>query len=262
MKPKNPMKAKFNTIHYQTGDREGILMDLLLECPEESPGSHPLLIILHGLTGYKEEAHLAALAKMAGENGIAALRADLYGHGANSGSFRDHTLRKWIAEIGQLVSGAKMQGRYSKIFLCGHSQGALCALLAAAAEPDRIDGVVALAPALKIPEQARKGTLFGLDFDPENVPDEVRLWDRTLSGGYIREAQSVRAEEAAAYEGPVLFVHSDSDERVPVTVSQEAAGQYRNAQLIITRGDTHDFDLHPDDMVNAVRSWLLQQLLN
>ena len=254
-------KTTFRTLHYQASDPEGILLDILQEEPEGSADSFPLLLILHGLTGYKEEAHLAALARMAAGNGFASLRADLYGHGASGGSFRDHTLRKWIAEIQKLVCDAKTLGRYSRIFLCGHSQGALCALLAAATCPDKIDGVIALAPALRIPDQAREGTLFGLHFDPGNVPAEVTVWEKTVSGSYIRDAQSVRAEDAAAYEGPVLFVHSDTDERVPAAVSQEAARQFKNTQLVITHGDTHDFDLHPEDMTDAVQSWLFRQIL-
>ena len=231
----------------------------ITESPAAGGGKVPLLIILHGLTGYKEEPHLAALAEMCREIGFASLRPDLYGHGESGGSFREHDLRKWIAEIRELVSWARAGALYSGIYLCGHSQGALCALIAAGKEQD-IAGVIALAPALKIPEQARKGTLFGLSFDPEHVPDEAVVWDKVLSGNYIREAQSVCPEEVTAYKGPVLFVHSDADERVPVSVSEEAVKAFGNAQIVITHGDTHDFDLHPEEMTKAVRKWLLSQL--
>ena len=92
------------------------------------------------------------------------------------------------------------------------------------------------------------------------MPDEAVVWDKVLSGNYIREAQSVCPEEVTAYKGPVLFVHSDADERVPVSVSEEAVKAFGNAQIVITHGDTHDFDLHPEEMTKAVRKWLLSQL--
>ncbi len=234
--------------------------NLLLDLPADAKKTPPLLIILHGLTGFKEEAHLAAIAKAAAGIGFAALRPDLYGHGAGSGSFRDHTPQIWIEEIRGLVSEARKSGRWSAVFLCGHSQGALCAILAAAADPGQVDGVIQIAPALKIPEQARRGTLFGLRFDPAHVPAEVRIWDEALDGAYIRSAQALRAEDGAAYPGPVLFVHSDADERVPLTVSVEAVRQYPRAQLTVLGGDTNDFDRHPKLLAEAVTTWLLQQI--
>ena len=239
----------------RTIDDDGILIDMLYDYPDRGSGRCPLLIILHGLTGYKEEAHLAELARMAKEAGFASLRADLYGHGAGGGSFHDHTLRKWTDQIRKLIRDAAGDERFSGLFLCGHSQGGLCALLAASCQ-EETDGVIALAPALKIPEQARKGALFGHVFDPGNVPDEVTVWDKPLSGNYIREAQSVRDEEITAYKGPVLFVHSDTDERVPAEVSRNAVKKFRNAQLVMMHGDTHDFDLHPEVMADAVCQWL------
>lgn len=237
-------------------------MNILMEEAKNKQAVPSLIIILHGLTGYKEEPHLAALAKMATDIGFTSLRADLYGHGASEGSFYDHSLRKWIAEIRGLLAEARGSGKYARIILCGHSQGALCALLAAAQDPDSVDGVIALAPALRIPDQARAGTLFGLSFDPAQVPNEVMVWGRPLSGAYLREAQTIYAEEAASYPGPVLFVHSDTDERVPAEVSISAAKQYQKADLVITHGDTHDFDRHPDVLADAVRTWLTQHFIH
>ena len=231
---------------------------VLLSVPEGQTAG-PLLIILHGLTGYKEEKHLAALAESACAAGFTVLRPDLYGHGQGEGAFRDHTLQIWIKQIRSLVRGAAESGNYSGIFLCGHSQGALCALLAAAQEESAVSGVCAVAPALKIPEQARAGTLFGLSFDPENVPDEVSVWGKPLSGDYVRKAQAVSAEDAQAYKGPVLFVHSDADERVPLSVSEEAVSHFKNARLIVLHGDDHDFDRRPDLLARAVTAWLLEQ---
>ena len=247
------------TYDYPYFDRLGALMKPRLIRPVGHDAGRPLLIILHGLTGYKEEPHLEALAAMARSIGFATLQTDLYGHGDCGGSFYDHTLRKWIAQIRWLIDEARSQAEYSKIFLGGHSQGALCALLAAAMEEESVAGVIALAPALRIPEQARKGTLFGLHFDPQNVPPEISVWGKILSGEYIRDAQTLYAEDAASYSGPVLFVHSDTDERVPIEVSEEAAKQYKNAQLVTLHGDTHDFDRHPDALTEAVRTWLLKQ---
>ena len=72
----------------------------------------------------------------------------------------------------------------------------------------------------------------------------------TLSGNYLRVAQSIRVEEAInRYDGPVLVVHGDADETVPVFWGRWAAERYRN-------GDTHCYDNHLDLVTAEVRKWV------
>ncbi|MBQ4425040.1 MAG: alpha/beta fold hydrolase [Lachnospiraceae bacterium] len=239
---------------------DGIALDFSLEIPEDGREKHPLVIIIHGLTGNREEAQLVTLSRKLGELGFATLRADLYGHGASGGAFRDHTVFKWISNIIKLIDYARGQRAFSRLFLCGHSQGGLAVLLAAAMERDRTDGVIALAPALTIPARARKGALFGLIFDPGRVPEEFEFSDGPLSGNYVRTAQLIHAEDAEKYEGPVLFIHGEADEIVPAEVSVRAAQRYKGAQLVIIPGDSHDFDRHADKAAQAAGEWLLQRL--
>ena len=51
-------KAPGESRHYSMRGRTGAAMDLLLDRPEGVEGKIPLVIILHGLTGFKEEAPL------------------------------------------------------------------------------------------------------------------------------------------------------------------------------------------------------------
>ena len=114
-----------------------------------------------------------------------------------------------------------------------------------------------------IPEQARKGELLGARFNPEAVPEiiENKDYNWKLSGNYARVAQMIHVEDAfTAYEGPVLLVHGDADESVPVSCSIEAQKAYRNATLTIVKGDTHCYDYHLEDAVAAVRSWIPRKI--
>lgn len=47
-----------------------------------------------------------------------------------------------------------------------------------------------------------------------------------------------------AYEGPVLILHGDKDELVPLYYSQEALKEYKDAELIVLEGQKHGFDLN------------------
>ena len=104
---------------------------------------------------------------------------------------------------------------------------------------------------------ARKGNLLGQPFDPEHVPDMLEWGDRHLSGNYIRTAQLLDVDEAIRkYEKPVLLVHGDADEAVPIEYSIDAAKKYKNAELVQIPGDTHCYDEHLDQVTAAVKKFL------
>lgn len=251
-------ESEIRNIQHFTIMDDGIGLDAVLEMPKERGEKYPVLIIIHGFTGWKEETHLSAMAKAAKECGYAALRVDMYGHGGSGGRFRDHTLYKWLTNIITVIDYARKMEGAGDIFLMGHSQGGLAVVLAAAMERDVVKGLIPLAPALMIPEGARKGRLLGTDFDPEDIPETVVPGDYPeLGGNYLRVAQTLSVEDAIdRYKGPVLIVHGDTDMTVPFSCSAEAAPRYENCELVNIHGDTHCFDLHLNEAVAAVRSFL------
>ena len=240
---------------------DGTPLEAVLERPEKQSDNTPLMILIHGFTGYKEEPHLNAMAEMMTGLGFAVLRPDLYGHGKSGGHFRDHTIFKWLANITVLIDYARKELPYREIWLAGHSQGGLAVMLAAAMHRDRIKGVVALAPALTIPTWAREGRVHGIFFDPARVPEEFEVGEpEPLSGNYVRAAQLIHPEDSLLYDGPILFVHGDADETIPVGISVEYAGRFRDAELAVIPGGSHCYDYHLDEAVAAVRDWLKRKM--
>lgn len=240
---------------------DGIRLDAILDMPAGGPAKCPLLILLHGFTGYKEERHLEAVARAANACGCAVLRPDLYGHGKSGGTFREHTLYKWLTNALTVIDYGRALDFVTDVFLAGHSQGGLTAILAAAMKRDVIAGLIPLSPAVMIPEGARRGELLGQPFDPDHVPEALVSWDgRELGGNYVRVAQTIRVEDAIArYDGPVLLVHGDADEAVPVRCGIEAAKGFRNSRLVLIPGDDHCYNHHLDQVTDAVSRWLTEQ---
>jgi hypothetical protein len=90
-----------------------------------------------------------ALADWAMEQGRSFLRFDYFGHGASSGDFRQGTVTRWradaLAVIDELADGP--------LILIGSSMGGWLACLAALSRPDRVKGLVLIAPAADFTER-------------------------------------------------------------------------------------------------------------
>ncbi|MBR2766370.1 MAG: alpha/beta fold hydrolase [Blautia sp.] len=245
---------------YLTDDK--IKLNIKLDMPagydSASGAKCPLVIVIHGFTGHMEERHITAVSGTLNEIGYATLRVDMYGHGSSEGEFHDHTLFKWMSNAMTVIDYARSLDFVTDLYLCGHSQGGLMVMLAGAMKADVIKAIIPLSPAAMIPEGARKGELLGQTFDPEHVPDElIREDGRTLGGNYVRVAQTIRVEDFIdRYDGPVLIIHGDQDEAVPVEVGIEAAKRYKNAKLVLIPGDNHCYDYHLDMVTDAVREWM------
>lgn len=237
---------------------DGIRLHAYLDMPAGDPEKCPLVIVIHGITGHSEERHITAVARTFNELGYATLRVDMYGHGKSEGAFRDHTLFKWMTNAMTVIDYALTLPFVTDLYLCGHSQGGMTVMLAAGLKHEFIRGLIPLSPASMIPGLTRRGRFLGNRFDPDRVPEELIIMNGYhLGGNYLRAAQMIHVEDAIPrFHGPVLLVHGDADEAVPLRCSLEASEAYENASLVIIPGDTHCYDRHLDQVLDAIRNWM------
>ena len=223
----------------------GIRLHYKLDLPGDEAGSRfPLVLVIPGLTGHMEEPHITAIADALPLSGYACLRAELYGHGMSGGSFHDHNLFLWALEIMDLIDYVRKMDSVSEIYLCGHSQGGTAAVLGAGLKPDALDGLILLAPAMLMKENAMTGGFPEKFFDPERIPDETLVFDDF--------------DDAIRLYGnrPVLVVHSKTDELVPFRYGEETAAAYQNAELVSIEADDHCFETHIDLVTGAMVRFL------
>ena len=237
---------------------DGIKLDSVLKKPDNFDGKCPIVIIIHGFTGNKDEELLIQASDMLNKNGFATLRTDMYGHGKSDGVFREHTLFKWMSNAMTLIDYARDQEFVTDIYLCGHSQGGLTVMLAAALKHEFVKGIIALSPAAMIPELARKGKLLDSDFDPDHLPDELPTWnEQVLGNNYIRVAQTIHVEESIdRYDGPVLIVQGTNDMPDLMASAKAAHERYKNSEMVLIDGDDHCYGVHMEIMVDAVKNWI------
>lgn len=237
---------------------DGILLNGLLERPDNGAARFPLVVYLHGVTGHMNERQNIAICRAINRAGFGTLRLDLYGHGTSGGNFRDHTLWKWTTNAMTAVSYAAKLPEVSEVWLAGHSQGGLTAMLAGSMLRDRLSGLLLFSPAWLIPEGARRGELLGIRFDPDHLPsDEALDRDYPIGANYVRVAQTIHPDEAArSFQKPVLLLHGMADETVPVDWSDALSGLYQNCTYVQIPDETHCYDRHLASATDAVERWL------
>jgi carboxylesterase len=122
----------------------------------ELPGGPDAVLLLHGLTGATFEMHHLAL-RLAAE-GYRCLAPVMAGHGGAPEALIGLPWTEWVAtarrDLGRLA-GAR------RTFVVGCSMGALAACALAHDQPERVDGLVLLAPAAELSAMGRLGGLLG-----------------------------------------------------------------------------------------------------
>ena len=242
-------------------DDDGIKLHAKLDMPEGySEGDKcPLALVIHGLTGHMEERHIIAVAETFNSLGVASLRVEMYGHGKSGGAFEDHNLFKWLNNAMTAAEYSRALDFVTDMYICGHSQGGVTTMMIAGMMPDVFKAAIPLSPGVMITEGARNGTALRGSFDPENIPETIMVNDeKHVKGSYLRAAQMLDVDWAIGhYKNPVLIVHGDEDEAIPVKYAYEAAEKYADAKLVIISGDDHCYNYHLDEVTAAVRAFML-----
>ena len=106
-------------------------------------GRGPAVVWLSGFNSDMAGAKAQALGRWAQDGGRACVRFDYFGHGASSGRFAEGTVSRWRSDaltvVDELTRGP--------VILVGSSMGGWIATLVALARPERVAGLVLVAPA-------------------------------------------------------------------------------------------------------------------
>jgi len=200
--------------------------------PKGLEGRKPVVICCHGLSG--DISDTVPYGQAAATMGFVACCFDFCGgprgYSLSDGERADNTLLTEVADLAAVYEELSLRADIdsTRMVVMGGSQGGLVAALYAAEHPG-------------------KPKALGLLFPAFNIPDLVRLYTILMHGGrkYAVEAYGLYPlKMIGAYEGPVLILHGDKDELVPLYYSQEALKEYKDAELIVLEGQKHGFDLN------------------
>ena len=123
------------------------------------PGRGPGILFVHGLMSDMEGVKARALSAHAHSRGWAFQRMDLSGHGRSEGAFEECSVSQWRDDVLLALDhfgpepDASCPGAPGRVILAGSSLGGWIALLAALARPERVAGLLLIAPA---PDMTRR----------------------------------------------------------------------------------------------------------
>jgi pimeloyl-ACP methyl ester carboxylesterase len=201
------------------------------------------------MTGTKAQA----LAAWAAETGRSFTRFDYFGHGASSGAFTEGTMSYWRGDIphvlDHLCDGPQI--------LIGSSFGGWLSLMAALDRPEKVAGLVLIAPAVDMTERlmwarfsdkARKKLMHeGLVYDPSEYDPEGYPITREL----IEDGRNhLMLDAPININLPVRILHGQQDDAVPWELSLELVAQLTSKDIdlyLIKAGDHRLSESHEID---------------
>jgi len=169
---------------------------------------------------------------------------DARGHGASAGPFDGRV----IADVAAMADVLRERAGISRIGLRGSSMGGYLALVGAA--PARADAVVAICPASATGLSAGvRGGRFGFAADRDGVIDLLDRHDET---------DAARALDAAGV--PLLLLHAEGDEVVPVELSRGLHAAAPSSKLVAVPGGHHRSIQHDPELQGVAVRFLARAM--
>lgn len=213
----------------------------------DRPPPWPAMVIVHG-AGSAKENH-ADFARACAASGWAALTYDQRGHGDG----RDEMGPAALADVGRIAAALAARDEIDAERVCvrGSSLGGFVAIHGAATT-DAIAGVIAICPAGE--QHLLRGLRDGsLEFRAgERARAELAAW---LAEHDLRDAVELVGTK------PLIIVHAEGDERIPVEFSRELYARAADPRkLIVLPGGHHRSAQHDAEVQGVALRWLERNL--
>lgn len=195
------------------------------------------VLILHG-AGSCKESHFD-FARAARANGWAALAFDARGHGASDGAMGAAVLDDLAAMAALLPAGAPL-------VLRGSSMGGYLALVGAERVGARAVVAICPAPADGLRRGLRTGRLDGFRADAQGLD------------AFLAEHDGLLAAEML--DVPLLLLHAEGDETVPIAHSRALHDAAPRSRLLALPGGHHRSIQHDGELQGEALRWAGKQL--
>jgi len=220
-----------------------------------TPGGAPGVIFCGGFMSDMTGTKALALEEACQKSGRSYTRFDYRGHGQSGAAFRSGTIGLWAGDA-QAVLDKVTQGPQ---IIVGSSMGGWIMLLLARARPDRIAGLIGIAPApdfvLRMWDQFSdeiKATLKrdGVYYAPSEYSEEpYAITLQLIEDG----RQHLVLQEPLSVDYPVRILHGMADPDVPWRESLTIVERLQGDDIVVTFSKNGDHRLsEPDDITRLI----------
>ena len=225
----------------------------MLHTPDDAKSPCATVVFFHGFTGTKAGPHriFVKTARKLASAGFYAFRFDFRGSGDSEGDFSEMTIGGEISDAMKSIDVlAEMAGvDAARIGVLGLSMGG-CVAACVSGQDVRVKSSVLWAPISEDPPYLLQ-TMLGAYADRPNQAkgDFVDFWNgNTVGQTFFEELPQIKPTALIQqFSGPLLIIHGDADETVPVIYGQ------RYYELMKDRGVSTEIEIIPqaDHTFNA-----------
>lgn len=222
------------------------------------PGRGPGVLFCPGFHSDMGGTKAEALARWCAARGRQFTRFDYRGHGLSDGAFSEGTIGGWLADtlaiIDRVAAGPQV--------LVGSSMGGWLALLAALARPERVRGLLCIAPAPDFTERLYRDRLddaqrraleltgecrVASDYDPEPYTITRQLLEEARAHFLLRGP--------IALDQPLRIIQGQRDDAVPWRLALELAERVSGSdvELLLIKDGDHRLS-SPADLARMLRT--------
>lgn len=218
---------------------------------KDDQGKVPAVIVSHGFGGNSQETDIYC--KTLVNEGYAAYSFDFCGGsigktGRSDGDQLKMNITTEKEDLRTVLNFVSQKDYIDKenITLMGISQGGLVSALVAADNNDKVKKLVLMYPAFCVTDDAKKGSLGGGKYDPENVPETIECPNgMTIGKAYYDDVVNKDFfADAKKFTGKVLLMHGTKDSVVDYNYSVKLKETYAEDQCTLHafEGQDHGFD--------------------
>jgi putative redox protein len=240
----------------------GLRLQSYLAKPIGRPDPLPAVVLCHGFPTGPLDARQSAgtfpelIDRIASELGFAAMTFTFRGCGDSEGDF---SLQGWVDDLRAAITHVIAETHPMGVWLIGSNTGGSIAICVGADDP-RVVGAALLGPRADFDDWAAQPRRFlehardiGAVRRPR-FPPSFEEWSREL-----RRFRPLDAARRFAPR-PLLVLHGDDDDSVPVTDARQLAAAHGNASLRLLPGAGHRLR-HDPRAIAILLGWLERQRL-